>query len=273
MNLTVLPEIFAVSRLAPDAPVPQWLPPKGLVHMTRTASEMSLVCAESYVPAAVRSERGWRCFELEGPIPFDQTGVLDSVLHPLAGERIPIFAVSTFDTDYVLVKEADLVAAGGVLEAAGHMVSHPDWSIRLAGASDLVHVRALFEAYWKSFGFTPCFQNFAAELESLPGDYTLVLAWKADQPAGCVAFRPFDGRRAEAKRLFVPPAFRGHGFGAALLEWAILQARRMGYQELVGDTMPVMKDALAMYERRGFEITPPYSPAPTEGAIYLRFRL
>jgi putative acetyltransferase len=125
-------------------------------------------------------------------------------------------------------------------------------------AKALAEVRALFEEYWQSFGFTPCFQNFGEELAGLPGAYAppsgrLGLASINGQPAGCVALRRVDDSRAEPKRLYVRPAFRGHGLGRALLEWVIIEARAAGYTELVGDTMPVMKDALALYDRMGFE--------------------
>jgi len=148
----------------------------------------------------------------------------------------------------------------------------------VASAADEETVRELFEEYWRSFGFTPCFQGFAEEVAGLPGKYAppagrLALALEVDGVAGCVALRRVDERRAEAKRLYVRPAFRGRGIGAALLEYIIEEARAAGYAELVGDTMPVMAEALELYKRRGFEITGPYSAEPTPGAVYIRLRL
>jgi carbonic anhydrase len=139
-------------------------------------------------------------------------------------------------------------------------------------------VRALFEEYWASFGFTPCFQNFGAELAALPGEYAppagrLAIALAEGQPAGCVALRRFDAQRCEAKRLWVRPEFRGRGVGRALLDWAIAEARAAGYREMVGDTMPAMSQALGMYDRHGFERTGPYAENPTPGAIFLRLKL
>ena len=139
-------------------------------------------------------------------------------------------------------------------------------------------VRELFREYWASFDLSPCFQNFGAELAGLPGDYapprgTLGLGLVDGEPAGCVALRPFDARRGEFKRLFVRPGFRGHGAGRALMEWVMAEARRLGYVEIVADTLPQMSDALAMYERAGFERTGPYAEVPTPGAIYLRYIL
>ena len=138
----------------------------------------------------------------------------------------------------------------------------------------LEQVRRLFEEYWNAFGFTPCFQNFAEEVAHLPGAYAppdgrLGLATVDDAPAGCVALRRFDGQRAEAKRLYVRPEFRGRGIGRSLMEWVIAEARRAGYREIVGDTLPVMAMALEMYDRLGFTRTEAYSDSPTPGAVYL----
>ena len=138
------------------------------------------------------------------------------------------------------------------------------WQIQpVATAESLAAVRTLLEEYWNSFGFTPCFQNFGQELAGLPGAYApptgrLALATVDDQStagqiAGCIALRRVDAERAEVKRLYVRPAFRGCGLGRALMEWAISEARAVGYKEIVGDTMAVMRDALALYDRMGFE--------------------
>jgi GNAT superfamily N-acetyltransferase len=150
--------------------------------------------------------------------------------------------------------------------------------ISVTNAPQLITVRTLFEEYWQSFGFTPCFQNFASEVAGLPGHYAppegrLALALAASEPAGCIALRRLDGQRAEAKRLYVRPQFRGRRIGQALLEWVIGEARAAGYREMLGDTMPVMHRALAMYQRLGFEQTGPYTAEPTPGAIYLRLGL
>jgi GNAT superfamily N-acetyltransferase len=150
------------------------------------------------------------------------------------------------------------------------------------GAERVQLVRELFEEYWRSFGFAPCFQNFAAELEGLPGTYMppggrLALALVGGEAAGCVALRRLDAARCEAKRLFVRSRFRGQRIGCALLEWVIAEARVAGYRELLGDTLPVMSLALGMYDRMGFERTGPFAEAPnaapTPGVIYLRLPL
>lgn len=151
--------------------------------------------------------------------------------------------------------------------------------IRIAeDAGAIEAVRGLFEEYWHAFGFSPCFQNFGEEVAGLPGRYgmpggRLAAAWAGDEPAGCVALRWLDERRGEFKRLYVRPAFRGRGLGKLLVEWVIREARSAGYAELVADTMPVMQEALALYERMGFERTAPYAGQEKTGAVCIRLAL
>ena len=121
LTLQLLPQEFAVCRLERDAAVPQWAT-RGFFCVTRTLDELSIVCESKYVPSNVKSEKGWRCFKLEGPFPFEMTGVLESVLGPLAEAKVSIFAVSTYDTDYVMVKARALAKAVKALRAAGHSV-------------------------------------------------------------------------------------------------------------------------------------------------------
>jgi hypothetical protein len=116
---------LAVCQLAAETPIPSWALAGGFFSVTRSTDELSIVCEERVcrehlVPAGVRIELGWVALRLEGPFPFSMTGVLASFLEPLAEAKIPIFAISTFDTDYVLVKREDLERAVTALEAAGH---------------------------------------------------------------------------------------------------------------------------------------------------------
>ncbi len=127
MNLTlsVLPETLAICRLGPDDPIPDWAHAGDLISITRTSDELSVVCAEAVVPDNVKSDPGWRCLKVEGPLDLSLTGVLASLANPLAGARINIFAISTFDTDYLLVKAGNLARATEVLIQSGHRVKNP----------------------------------------------------------------------------------------------------------------------------------------------------
>jgi uncharacterized protein len=120
LKYRVLVERLAVCRFASDARVPAWALEGGFFCVVRTRDELSIVCSEDRMPDDVLAERGWLALKLEGPFPFSMTGVLESFLQPLAEARIPIFAISTFDTDYVLIKRENLEQAEVVLGAAGH---------------------------------------------------------------------------------------------------------------------------------------------------------
>lgn len=120
LRLQVLPEVLAVCRLAADDALPLWLPARSFLSVTRTAVELSVVCAADAVPAGIRCEPGWRALAVAGPLDFALTGILASIATPLADAGISIFAISTFDTDYVLVKAERLNDAIEALRRAGH---------------------------------------------------------------------------------------------------------------------------------------------------------
>lgn len=119
--LTLLPAICAVSRLERDAAIPPWAAGE-FVSITRTKDELSIVCDEVAVPDGVRTERSWRCLKVDGPIPFEMTGIASALTTPLAAAGISVFLVATFDTDYVLVKSEKLEDAAAALRSAGHIV-------------------------------------------------------------------------------------------------------------------------------------------------------
>jgi len=124
MRLRELPEELAVCRLAPGSPAPPWVRAgDGLCSLTWTDDEFSVVCPAAAVPAGVRAETGWRALVVEGPLDMALTGILARLATPLAEAGVAIFALSTFDTDYVLVRAAALEAAGRALAAAGHEVA------------------------------------------------------------------------------------------------------------------------------------------------------
>jgi hypothetical protein len=124
VTLTVPPlGLVAVCRMAPDAPLPDWaLASRGFFSITRTSDELSIVCAETLVPAGVQAEGGFRVLKVQGPVPFDATGIIARLATSLAAAGISVLAMATFETDYLLVKEERLNAALAALRAGGHHV-------------------------------------------------------------------------------------------------------------------------------------------------------
>ena len=119
LSLKVVPGSFAVCRLPAGSEMPHWFHPGGFASVSWSDQELSLACDETLVPEGVQCEREWSCLMLQGPFPFHLTGVLLRVLQPLAAANLGIFAVSTFDTDYVLVKTRSLEKARQALLASG----------------------------------------------------------------------------------------------------------------------------------------------------------
>jgi len=120
LKFSILAQRFAVCQLAADAALPAWATAGSIFCVMRNPDELSILCEEQRVPPGLRMESGWSAIKLEGPFPFSMTGVLSSVVRPLAEAGISVFAVSTFDTDYVLVKQDRLDQAQMTLESAGH---------------------------------------------------------------------------------------------------------------------------------------------------------
>ena len=121
-TLIVARDAFAVCRLERDAPLPGWATASCFFSITRTSDELSVVCPQENVPEGVRCERGWRCLRVAGTIPLSVVGVLAALTAPLAEAGVGVFVVSTFDTDYLFVKEAEFSAAIAALREAGHSV-------------------------------------------------------------------------------------------------------------------------------------------------------
>jgi putative acetyltransferase len=153
--------------------------------------------------------------------------------------------------------------------------------MRIESAESLEFIataRELFLEYSASLDVDLCFQGFAKELATLPGDYArpagrLFLAFEEQQPAGCGALRRIDDGVCEMKRLYVRPAFRGKGAGIELIDALIRSARKIGYQHMRLDTLPSMTRAIAIYRSLGFKAIAPYRVNPVPGAEFLELDL
>jgi hypothetical protein len=128
MTLTPVAGSYAICQLAPDAPFPEWATRGPLWSITRSATELSIVCDAASVPPGVRVQAAWRALRVQGPLALDLTGILASLASPLAAAGVPLFAVSTFDTDYLLVPTADAGRAVAALRRAGHDVDEAQYS-------------------------------------------------------------------------------------------------------------------------------------------------
>jgi hypothetical protein len=121
-TLTVLPEQLGICRRDPSAPIPDRVVQSSFFSVTRTPDELSIVCNETHMPKEERCSIGWRCLKIKGPLDFSETGILAALSRALAEAEIPIFVLSTYETDYILVRKQHLTRAVDVLESAGHSV-------------------------------------------------------------------------------------------------------------------------------------------------------
>jgi hypothetical protein len=123
MQLKILDQTFAILKLPPTDPIPSWAWQGEVFSVTRTDEELSIVCPSECLPDNERFEyleKDWKCLKVEGILDFTQTGILSSLAKPLADNRISIFAVSTYNTDYLLIKSRFMDQARAVLEKEGH---------------------------------------------------------------------------------------------------------------------------------------------------------
>jgi GNAT superfamily N-acetyltransferase len=139
---------------------------------------------------------------------------------------------------------------------------------------DVERVRALFLEYERALGVDLGYQGFDDEVASLPGAYApprgaLFIALDGDEASGCVALRPLGEDLCEMKRLYLRASLRGRGAGRALAQRVIDQARGIGYRAMRLDSLPGMKEAIALYETLGFTRIPAYYPSPVPGTVYM----
>jgi uncharacterized protein len=123
LALSVHPGPYCICRFGPDEPTPAWTALASVCSITRTGEELSVACSEAAVPPDVQADRGWRLLGVRGPLDLGMVGVLAGLATTLATAGVSIFAISTFDTDYLLVREDDLHRALDALREAGYAVS------------------------------------------------------------------------------------------------------------------------------------------------------
>ena len=122
LTFIILRETFAICRLDKDAPIPDWAFQGGLFSVTRTKDELSIVCPLINVPKGILCNQGWSCLKIKGPLDLSLTGIISSIAATLERENISLFSISTYDTDYVMVKEKDLEKAIFALTEAGQKI-------------------------------------------------------------------------------------------------------------------------------------------------------
>lgn len=122
LQIIVLPDRLAICRLPPDAPDPAWANGSNLIARVRTSDELSVVCGMDHVPDGIQAEIAWRALKVQGPLDLTLVGILSSLAFSLAAAGVGIFVISTYDTDYLLVKDYDLEKAIQALREARHEV-------------------------------------------------------------------------------------------------------------------------------------------------------
>ena len=270
LRISVLDERLAVCRLDPLAELPPWATAAAFYSVTRTPDELSVVCPEEIVPDGVTREGGWRALRLEGTFDFEQVGVLASVAGPLAEARVSIFVLSTFDTDYVLVKEPQLDAVVAALRDHGHEVrgdkpaSDGAVAIRPATGED--------EAFLWEMLAEAAQENAVRAVAENPGTAKYVEGWGRDgdlgivavsddgEPLGAAWVRSLKGENGgygyvddETPELAigVRPEARGAGIGTCLISH-LLDAAKPRHRA-VSLSVRGSNPARRLYERMGFE--------------------
>lgn len=266
-TLTPLPGAYAICRLPADAPAPTGpsATPGGLWSLTRTADEVSVVCRAHDAPAgATHVDRPWCALKLEGPFALaGETGIIASVARPIADAAVSVFAMATYDTDYVLVPAAHAARVRSALAAAGHRVVVPATTVREVTPADVDAVALLvwecFTAYaafapdgWEPGGPVPQGERLQRE-----GTRWFVACDESGALRGvCGAIATDDPALGHVWQLFVDPGHQGTGLADALLDQLLEATRADGRTALQLYCARDGAQARAFYARRGWASDP-----------------
>ncbi len=256
LALTLLTTHLAVCRLDPAAVVPPWVATGEFTSVTRTADELSIVCAESAVPEGVRCEKGWRALKLEGPFDFSQVGILLAIAEPLAQAGVVLLAIGTYDTDYVLVRQAQLEQAVAALRTSGHTVRETAAELRFrpATAEDAeflyrLHRAAMQEYVQQTWGWEEEWQQRYFQEHFDPAASQVVQLGGLDVGVVSIVEQP---DRVFIGGIEILPKYQNRGIGTAILRGALDRARRLG--KPVALQVLKVNPARALYERLGFTV-------------------
>jgi uncharacterized protein len=274
LRISLLEGQLSVCRLDGASEVPGWASQGGFFSVTRSSEELSVVCPDGVVPEGVRSNGGWRALKLAGPFEFSEVGVLLSVAAPLAEAGVGIFAVSTFDTDYVLVKEEHLESAVAALRGRGHEVADGGAGVVVVPAGDEGFLwKMLYEAvHWGpgEAGPKPPPEELFADARrrryvagwGRPDDFAVVARdAEGGREVGAAWYRIFPEDRPgygfvdEATpeiALAVDPDRRDAGIGGILLRTVMDAARAGGFRAVSLSVHKGNQPALRLYEKSGF---------------------
>lgn len=274
LRLFVREEHLAVCRLSPHLEIPAWAAEAPFFSVTRTPNELSIVCPESFVRADTVCEKGWRALGLVGPLDFSLIGILAAITKPLAEADISVFAISTYDTDYLLVREDALERAISTLRRAGHEVRSTNVIVHPAAKDD---ESFLWKMLYKAVHWNPEETGPKPPLEELlsePGLSRYLEGWGRKNDFAVVARDASDGGRIGAAwyRLFpasdpgygfvdyaipeiaiaVAPDRRGAGVGTTLLNALMDAARSNGFDAISLSVQKSNPAAVKLYEGKGF---------------------